>query len=214
MRDCVFLLADSNMQAAFEGYFSRSNFHLSLDCGNFEFNPERDIKVAAGDNDPGLYTRGHELLRPFLGSHRYAVIVLDAAWDGSPGRDAIKEHIITQIRATGWLDGTFCVIVIDPELENWIWQYNEHVATGLGFESLAAMLSDPDVQTAWTKDLLKPKQPKELLETVLRKKRIPRSSSIYKKITREVSIKHCQDRAFKELVIAFKTWFPVEDNDA
>jgi len=30
MRDCIFLLADAEMKAAFEGFLSRPNFHLSL----------------------------------------------------------------------------------------------------------------------------------------------------------------------------------------
>lgn len=72
-RDCVFLLADKNMRASFEGFFSRQKFHHSLGCGQIDVDPMQDLIVAAGDNDPGLFTRAHELLRPFLSSYHRAV---------------------------------------------------------------------------------------------------------------------------------------------
>lgn len=211
MRDCIFLLADTNMQAAFEGFFTRKGFHQSLDCGNFDFDPRQDIRVASGDNDPGLYTRGHELLRPFLRSHRRAVVVLDSEWDGSPGKDGITDHLTGQIAATGWSDDRFIVIVIDPELENWIWQQNDHVARGLGFGDCNELMADTDLQTVWPLGQAKPFSPKKILESLLRKKRIPRSSAIYKQITSQVSVKHCQDAAFQRLREAFRIWFPKEN---
>jgi len=97
MRDCVFLLADTNMKATFEGFLDRDQFHLSLQCGIFEFNAKQDLVVASGDNDPGLYTRGHELLKPYVTTHNHAVVVLDAQWAGSPGAKVIAEHITTNL---------------------------------------------------------------------------------------------------------------------
>jgi hypothetical protein len=208
MRDCIFLLADKNMQATFEGFLTRQAFHQSLGCGTFSFDPRQDIAVASGDNDPGLFTRGHEILRPYQRTHHHAVVVLDAQWEGSPGKKAITTHLTTQIASTGWNTENFIVIVIVPELESWIWQQNDHVAKGLGFADCHALMADTDLQTAWPQGLSKPTSPKEILETLLQKKRIPRSSSIYKQITSQVSIRHCKDSAFKQLVHTLKTWFP------
>ena len=211
MRDCIFLLADKNMQAAFEGFFTRQEVHQSLGCGNFAFDPRLDIAVASGDNDPGLYTRGHELLRPYQVSHRHAVVVLDAEWDGSPGKDDITNHLTAQITATGWETDRIVVIVIDPELENWIWQQNDHVARGLGFDNSNELMADPDLQAVWPQGQVKPSSPKDILESLLQKRRIPRSSAIYKQITSQVSIKHCQDSAFHRLVETLRAWFPQEN---
>ena len=208
MRDCVFLLADKNMQATFEGFLTRRGFHQSLGCGFFSFDPLDDIVVASGDNDPGLYTRGHELLRPYQATHRHAVVVLDAEWDGSPGKDEIRARLNCEIERTGWVAERFVVIVIDPELENWIWQQSDHVAKGLGFDSLRDLMSDSDLQVAWPEGQDKPSSPKEILETLLMKKKIPRSSSIYKKITSAVSVRHCRDSAFQQLIEALQRWFP------
>ncbi|MBU1195216.1 MAG: hypothetical protein KKE62_16060 [Proteobacteria bacterium] len=210
MRDCVFLLADTNMKAVFEGFLDRERFHLSLQCGNFEFTSKQDLVVASGDNDPGLYTRGHELLKPYVATHNHAVIVLDAQWDGSPGPEAITEHITTNLLRSGWKQTNCKVIVIDPELENWIWQKSDHVAKALGLESSSEFSSVVDADV-WPDGQAKPDQPKETLEAVLKSRRIPRSSSIYKKITCKVSISRCQDASFLLLKSTFQSWFPMEN---
>ena len=199
------------MQSVFEGFLTRTGFCQSLGCGAFDFDPLLDLIVAAGDNDPGLYIRGHELLRPFQASHHRAVIVLDAAWEGTPGAEAITEHLTGQIEATGWNREAFRVIVIDPELENWIWQQNDHVARGLGFDSRQALMADPHLQQAWPEGQTKPNTPKEILETLLRKRRIPRSSAIYKQITSQVAVRRCQDDAFRLLLETLRGWFPPEN---
>jgi hypothetical protein len=212
MKDCVFLLADGNMRAAFEGFLTRPDFNRRLSCGGFEFDQNTDLIVASGDNDPGLFVRGHELLRPFQHTHKHAMIVLDAQWDGSPGREAIVAHMTEQILQTGWMKDAVKVIVIDPELENWIWQRNDHVAQGLGFADKSFLMAEPVVREVWPDDQGKPSSPKETLEEVLWKQRIPRSSSIYKNITSRVSVRACRDFAFLELKDVLQTWFPLTDN--
>lgn len=207
-RDCVFLLADKNMRASFEGFFSRQGFQQSLGCGWIDIDPMQDLIFAAGDNDPGLYTRAHELLRPFLNTHRHAVVVLDALWDGSPGAINICTHIESLLSANGWETDRCVVIVIDPELENWVWQRSIHVAREIGFDNIDEMNADVDLLNAWPEKQYKPTTPKETLETILRKKRIPRSSAIYRNITAKVSISDCRDEAFIKLIGKLREWFP------
>lgn len=208
MRDCIFLLADSNMEAAFRGFFARDALPERLGTGPFRFDPREDLVVAAGDNDPGLYTRGHELLRPYQRTHRHAIVAIDAAWDGTPGAAAIRNDLTAHISGTGWPDGSFKVIVIDPELEAWIWQKNPHVARAFGFNGEQAMLAVSEVQTAWPHGQQKPNQPKETLEAVLRKQDIPRSSAIYEEISARVSANHCTDLSFCEMRDTLQHWFP------
>jgi hypothetical protein len=211
MRDCVFLVADKNMQFAFEGFLTRPDFHRSLGCGIFDFNTAADLIVASGDNDPGLYIRAHEILRSYQKTHRHAVITLDVQWKGAPGGQAIVDHISSQILSTGWQEGTFQVIAIDPELETWIWQQNDHVARNLGFSSRIELMKDDSIRASWPSGQYKPSCPKETLEAVLRKRNIPRSSAIYKRITSQVSIRGCKDSSFQLLLQTLRRWFPVED---
>jgi hypothetical protein len=210
MRDCIFLVADKNMQFAFEGFLTRPEFHKSLGCGVFEFNAAADLIVASGDNDSGLYIRAHELLRSYQKTHCHAVIVLDVQWKGTPGSQVIVDHISNQILLTGWQDRTFQVIAIDPELETWIWQQNDHVARNLGFSSSIDLMKDDSIKASWPGGQYKPSCPKETLETVLKKHNIPRSSAIYKQITSQISIRGCKDSAFQLLLETLRCWFPAE----
>ncbi len=127
MRDCVFLFADAEMQAAFQEFFSRQSFELTLETGPFSVDPAQDFLRDAAGKDSGVYLRAHEFLRPYQTSHRHAVVVLDEKWEGSTGAGKIREDIRQRLRSSGWADERFAVVVIEPELENWIWQDNPHI---------------------------------------------------------------------------------------
>ncbi|GHV74909.1 hypothetical protein AGMMS49940_22110 [Spirochaetia bacterium] len=210
MRDCFFYLADKNMKFSFEGFLTRPDFYKKLGCGPFAFDPQQDAKVAAGDNDPGLCKRGHELLRLYQATHHHAVVVLDAQWDGSPGKEKIAERLYDNIIRTGWPEGSFQVIVIDPELENWIWQQHDDIARNLQFANRYELMADPDLIAAWPTGQDKPTFPKEIFEKLLRKKQIQRSSVLYKQITSQIPVRGCRDPAFLSLVETLQRWFPVE----
>lgn len=206
MRDCIFLLADEQMAGAFEGFLTRDEFHRSLRITPFDFDPEQDIIVAGGNHDPGVWTRAHELLRQYLTLARRAVIVLDEAWEGSPGADQIVADISENLRRHGWADDRFCVIVIQPELENWVWQHNDHVATTFGFASMPAMrawLGD-----MWLPEHPKPDQPKEALEAVGRHTRLLPNRRRFVSLTSRISVRHCTDLAFHRLCDKLREWFP------
>ena len=209
MRDCVFLVADSQMEEAFKGFFSRDNFWLSIGCAEFAFDPNEDLFVASGDNDPGLFIRGHELLRPYQNTHQYGVIVMDAEWDGSPGAEVIAREMTQRLLRSGWKDGQVLVIVIVPELENWIWQRSIHLAKAIGFASESEMLSCPVVKEFWNDGENKPRQPKKCLETVLELNCKPRSSALYRRVTSIVSMKGCTEASFLQLTKCLRGWFPL-----
>ena len=209
-RPCVILVADSNMAAAFRGFFGRELWHLSLDCSPFDFNPEigADLIVDEGGNDPGVYTKGHELLRPFQRSHARALVVLDCEWDGSPGKADIEAGITQRLIESGWAEDAVKVIAIDPELENWLWQDKPQVAEVLRYRGqppLRQLLADNGL---WPQGDPKPPRPKETAEWVLKQTRQPRSSAIYQKLAVGISIKGCSDAAFEDLHVALQTWFP------
>jgi hypothetical protein len=211
-RPCVILVADSNMAAAFRGYFKRDGWHLSLDCAPFDINTDvgADLLVDEGGNDPGVYTKGHELLRPYQNSHQRALVVLDCEWDGSPGKEVIVEHITARLVGSGWAEDAIKVIAIEPELENWLWQDKPQVADVLrykGANSLRQHLAD---NGWWPDGLAKPPRPKEAAEWVLKQTKQPRSSAIYQKLAEHISIKGCTDMAFSEMHAAFLAWFPLE----
>ncbi|HPE70927.1 MAG TPA: hypothetical protein PK018_01980 [Candidatus Competibacter sp.] len=211
-RPCVILVADSNMAAVFRGYFGRDQWHRSLGCALFEFDAEigKDLLVDEGGNDPGVYSRAHELLRPYQRSHQRALVVLDCEWGGSPGQSKIVADITANLVASGWRKNAAKVIAIEPELENWIWQDNPRVAEALRYRGELALRELLAQRGWWPAGQAKPLRPKETAEWVLRQTRRPRSSAIYEELAGRISIKGCADAAFLELHATLQAWFPPE----
>ncbi len=209
MRDCLFLVADKNMEGMLKGFFSREGFHRALGCGRFDFNPREDLKVAHGQNDPGLYTKANEFLQPYASSHRHAVVVVDAEWSGSPGEDAISQRLNEHLANAGWSDDNGCAVVIAPELENWVWQDSPHVCSALGSDkAFAALRAELQVKGFWQPNEVKPDRPKEAVEWVLRQSKKGRSSAIYQQLATRVTARGCTDHAFHTLRDALLRWFP------
>lgn len=211
-RSCVILVADSNMAAAFRGYFKRDRWHLSLGCTPFDFNPDsgKDLLVDEAGNDPGVYTRAHELLRPYMTSHERALVALDCEWEGSPGKEVIVRNITSNLVASGWNPQCIKVIAIDPELENWLWQDKPAVAEVLRYRADLPLRTLLEQKGYWPAGQHKPTRPKETAEWVLRQTRTPRSSAIYETLASDISIRGCTDLAFKDLHSTLQTWFPRE----
>ncbi len=186
----------------------REGFHLSLGIQHFTFDRTMDTLVASG-NDPEVHTRAHDLLRSYRRTHRFAVVVLDNAWDGSPGVETIQNTIQANMIGSGWHRVRFEVVVIDPELEAWIWQDSQHVTTAFRFTQYASLRQWLGEQGLWEANAAKPADPKRAVEVTLRTSRLPRSSAIYRQITSRISIQGCTDPAFHRLHNALLRWFPL-----
>ncbi|QKG25574.1 methylation-associated defense system protein MAD4 [Actinomadura verrucosospora] len=201
-RDIVFLVADGAMEQMLRGFFSRPQFHRSIRCAHFDFDPSEDL-IVAPTKDPGVFNTARELLRPFETSHRHAVAMLDNAWEGSPGRDRIHDSIADTLKEA-W--ERFAVIVIEPELEAWVWQENPHIAEAFNcptdFREILARSNH------WPRDLLKPPDPKEALEHLRKRYRADRQNAAFRRLAAKISVRHCQDRAFNHLCDNLRTWFP------
>jgi hypothetical protein len=213
MRDCVFLVADKNMEAAFMGFLGRSQFHQSLGCGVFEFDENQDLLVS-GEHDPGVYTRAHELLRSYQKTHHHAVVALDEAWDGAPKAQRIEQKIRQDLELSGWEAEQVEVIVICPELEAWVCHDSPMVEEVLGCKKLNIGLKSYLVaEKLWEAAEAKPSDPKTGIEKILKLARMPRSSALYRRITAQISVKRCIDPAFVQLQAALQRWFPMQYED-
>lgn len=209
MRDCLFLVADKNMEGMLKGYFSRKAFHQAMGCGFFDFDAQQDLMVAHGQNDPGLYTRANAFLQPYASSHRHAVVMVDSEWDGSPGKAAIEQRLREHLADAGWSDDRGCAVVIAPELENWVWQNSPHVCSVLGFDdTYTALRALIESQGFWRKGETKPDRPKEAVEWVLRRSKKGRSSAIYRQLAMQITARGCTDAAFQTLRESLVKWFP------
>lgn len=203
MRDVFFLVADGGMAEVVKGFLGREP-HRRLGCGPFGVDPAQDIRVAP-TKDPGIYNTAHGLLQPFRQTHRRAVIIVDAAWEGSPGADTIRKRV-TQNVALTWDE--FTVIVIEPELEAWLMNENQHLVDVLRCpKEYRAILRRAGF---WPEGEPKPFQPKEALDHLRRKHRVRAFNADFGKLARAMSVKQCQDPAFNQLRDQLRAWFPPE----
>lgn len=212
MNDLLFLVADKNMAEAVGGLLERDQIHRIIGCRAFQFDARRDIKVAAGQNDPGLYVRANELLRPLAADYAHAVVVVDEEWDGSPGADEIARKLRAHLGDAGWSEANSLGLVARPEADIWLWSDSPHSATALGWSSWDSLRPALEAQGFLAAGRPKPARPKEAAEWALRNcgKRAPRSAALYRQVSSQVSIRRCEDDALAQLVSALRAWFPDE----
>ncbi|MFC8591744.1 methylation-associated defense system protein MAD4 [Streptomyces atroolivaceus] len=207
-RNIVFLVADGGMEQMLRGFFRRGQAHSRLHCAPFT----HEI-IVSPTKDPGVYNTARELLRPYELAESHAVVMVDAAWEGSPGADAIRETIEGQLHGV-WKNSA--VIVLDPELEVWFWRDSPELGRVLNIPAqyrgkpMRELLPSMG-PSAWPAGQAKPTDPKEAL-MYLRKSRqyrADKSNAVFRRVA-ELSFKGCTDPAFKRLLSTLQTWFPPE----
>ncbi len=201
-KDLVVLVADKDMEHAVDGILSSRFQALGIRriSSDFFVHPHRD---------PGCLIDGHEFLRPFTNSCHHALVMLDREGCGQEplSREALEEDIESRLRGSGWGDRA-AAIVLDPELEIWVWSDSPHVASILGWSQrtpdLAGWLRNHGFLDHSTQ---KPDRPKEALEQVLKLARKPRSPSLYTQLAKKVSLGRCSDPGFSKFKRTLRSWF-------
>ena len=212
-RDCVFLLADGTMAEVLKNFLARGYLEGRIKCRTFDFDFQQDVVVDVrnGNTDGGIHRRAHELLRPYRRSHRNALVVLDQMFGGQRPATEVREEILENLQRSGWLASSAEVIVIDPELEVWLWQRdNPHVAKAFRYNGPSTLEGLLESQGLWPARTPKPLKPKEAARWLLRKYRPGSPMVVYARIAANVSVIGCQDPAFNLLVDALRRWFPVK----
>jgi hypothetical protein len=206
-RELIILVADGTMAAVMRAFFERA-FHHALACAAFDFDPTNDIFNNPLEKDGGVHKRCHEILRPYLKTHRRALVILDRQFGGERPADEIRSEIEQLLSANGW-DGRCAAAVIDRELEVLLWQDNPNVERALRHTgpSLRQLLAQDG---RWPTDAAKPLAPKEVIQVLIRANHAGPPMVVYSRIARAVATAHCADPAFHRVRDALRTWFPTE----
>jgi len=125
-----------------------------------------------------------------------------------PGHDDTRRELqerLDRLTTPGW--GS--VVVLQPELEIWVFAGSTEVDRALGWQ--------PGTLTPWLEQQghlepgqAKPARPKEAVEAAMDQKRQPRSSSVYRQLSQSVGFTRCNDPAFADLKATLQQWFPLE----
>lgn len=161
-------------------------------------------------------THGHVFLRSMLQRFSRAIVMFDLHGCGGEicGREQIEAEVTGCLEKSGWFDRARA-IVLDPELEIWVWSDSPEVDRCLGWAGRRPNLrAHLEVEGIWPAGMGKPADPKKAMELSLRKVQKARSSSLYKNLAASVSFQRCVDPSFNRLLETFRAWFPMCLNDA
>jgi len=158
--------------------------------------------------DPGCARDAHTFLRPFAPQYQRALILFD--YEGSGFDDTPSDALAADVRARVDVDwaGRAEVILLKPELENWVFANSPHVEACIGWAGTVPLRAWLEQRGLWNAQDAKPQHPKEALEEALRAMRQPRSSSIYDCIASKVSTRGCTDASFIRMRDVLCAWFP------
>ncbi len=179
---------------------------------SFGIRPITARVVAHPRQDPGCRLEAAEFLKGLEKQYRYALVLFDHEGCGteSMARVDLEGAIEEELARSGW-EGRNAVIVIEPELEAWLWSDSPHVERTLGWGRESGKLRDWLRQEGfWPADHPKPPRPKESAEAALRQTRHPFSSAIHGELAKKVGLSRCTDESFAKLRRVLKDWFPAK----
>lgn len=200
--DLVLLAADKQMTEALRGILSRPEA-LGIRSLSFAVYPHPH-------KDPGCLREAHQFLRPFLADADHALVLFDYVGCGvsneaSPAE--IEDEVEENLRRSGWNERARCV-VIDPELEVWVWSDSREVGRCLGWGGTQRIQDWLRATGRWLADEPKPSNPQEAVDEALEKVGQPRSSSLFRELAESVSLRRCEDDAFQRFRTILQEWFP------
>ena len=199
MKDLVLLVADKNAHFALKGALGRPEA-LGIRPIEFEF------RVHPG-RDGGARRTGPEVLALEQRRFKHALLVLDFEGCGTelPNATALEAQLDARL-STHWKE-TAKSIVIEPELDVWVWGADNAVEPVIEWpagKSVREWLRERGFTFEANE---KPTRPKEALEAALRIPGLPRSSALYQAIAEKISLQRCGDEAFIRLRKQLLGWF-------
>ena len=201
--DLVILVADKDMEETVRGLLSRP---LELGIRSVIFR----IFIHAWGHDPQCLNNAHAFLQPSIGRYARALVMLDRHGSGqeSKSRERLEKTLTKKLSRSGWKNRA-AAIVIDPELEQWVWTNCEEVATCLGWpNAYDGMRNFLQGQHLWPAHEVKPSDPKEAYLKAIRASRTKISSKNFYKLGERVAFDGCIDQAFMKFRATLQSWFP------
>ncbi len=201
--DLVALTPDKDYREALAGLLENRRQSLGIRSIHAELlvHPRRD---------PGCFHEAPSVLQTYQRRASRALVLFDHEGCGQEPRstDELETDLEQRLASSGWSDRAN-VIIVEPELENWVWSDSPHVEAVLGWSGRVPDLRRWLLQNSyWPARQEKPPRPKETLEKALRMAGIRRSSSIFRQLAELVGLDRCKDRKFNRLRELLAHWFP------
>ncbi len=200
--DLVVLVPDSHWRAVIEAIIPR---HRALGTRPIVMKEP----IVQSRRDPGVRSEGPAMLRLHARTTQHALLILDFEGSGARGSAEGLRGDLQQRLDEDW-NGQALALVVEPELEAWLWGASDH---------LPAVIERPDAPrpSDWARTqgrlgrgVAKPDRPKEVLEAWLKAHRDAPSASIWRGLAMRASLDptRCQQPSFQRFVRTLREWFP------
>lgn len=205
-KDLIVIAADKQIQRTIETLISHRSQALRI--------PQITVDVLRHpQKDPGCRMASEALLVPLRGQYRKAVVIFD--YSGSGENNLAPEDLETSLEqrfeSRGWEPDTVAFVVIDPELEAWVFGATHHHLHS------AVAWSQPGTAKDWLVERgllaggeMKPQDPKAAVMALLALEKKPLASEVFVDLARRVGLNRCQDRAFQKFRTTLQRWFPTQ----
>jgi len=206
--DLVVLVPDRTFRAVIKIILSR---HEALGV-----RPIKADVFQQPDFDPGSLRGSAEYLRLFLSTHAHAIVLFDREGCGreTASAEKLEEMVQKSLDRVGW-EGRAQVVVVDPELEVWVWSDSPEVDRCLGWTGRQPGLREWLRQKGvWDEGAMKPRAPKSALALAVREARRGASPPLLAQLARSVGLRRCNDRAFVRFREILQRWFPATSRQA
>lgn len=203
MNDLIILVADKDAEFTVKGLLTR---YYALSIRNIT--PTTSI-FTHENRDNGCYTGAHEFLRSFSSRYSHALVIFDHHGSGHENisRTDVEQEVEERLSRNGW-ENRAAAIVIEPELEAWVWTQSPHVEDVLGWRGRDMALYSWLRNEGYINDTTqKPSDPKSVLRQALRITTKRSSPSIFFDLAQKVSFAQCQDLAFCKFRDTLQQWF-------
>ena len=197
-KDLVVLVADRDQERTVSTLLTKRPPSLGI-----QNDIDPDIFIHP-NRDPGVFHGAGSFLADLAGLYQHALVLIDAEW-GVLRAAEIEEKIQDDLNSNGWQGRS--AVVIDPELEIWVWAQSPHVPRLLGtdWETIKDL---GHRRNYWKKGEIKPSCPKELLLEVLRRTGKRRTARLYQQLAQKVGLRTCTDDSFRHFREILQAWFP------
>ncbi len=201
MQDLVVLVADKNMQFALQGVLARPQA-LGIRPVTYVFRPHMG-------RDGGVRSTGAELLASEARRFRHALMVLDFHGCGREDESPLMlEATLDLDLQAAWGERAKALVIV-PEVDVWLWGADNALRESLDWSQNTPIRDWLRVRGFEFGIDGKPRMPKEAMQLICREQKRPRSSALYERITKRISLKHCTDPAFGRLRGQLSAWFRV-----
>ncbi len=202
-KDLIVLTADSQAQRTIETLLEFRRPSLGI----------RDISFEARrhpQQDAGCRTTPGQFLNSLRGRFSKTIVVfdLDGSGAGNVAAPELESQVEEQLRNTGWRTDDAAAIVIDPELEAWLFGASwQHLQDAVRWSQSEPMRKWLESRQFLPPGAVKPPDPKAAFEVMLSLQRIRRSGKLYEDLAKLIGLTRCQDRAFQKFRDTLRRWF-------